>query len=124
MAMVCNFSQACGDWQLSNFPPMVRQACVGESVSRCRSNLESLVHGVGQAHDDVGVGVKGDGDTGVPKKLLNVFRVLACHEEYRGAGEPGLVASRKVVPPWAGAGVRLDLAVYRVLVRQAPAERR
>jgi hypothetical protein len=73
--------------------------------------------------DDVEVGVKGDGDAGVGEEFLGVLGMLACHEEYCGVGVAGLVASRKVVPPLAGAGVRLDPAVYRVLVRQAPAER-
>ena len=85
---------------------------------------ESLVHGVGQTLDDVGAGVKGDGDAGVADGFLDVLGRLACREEYCGAGVAGLVARRKVVPPLAGAGVRLDPAVYRVLVRQAPAERR
>ena len=57
--------------------------------------LQSLVHDIRQpaAHplDYVRVGIEGDAYAGVPEKLLDVFWMLARHEEYRGAVMPEVV---------------------------------
>jgi hypothetical protein len=51
---------------------------------------QRIVHGVGEstvhALDDVGVGVEDDGGAGVAQGFVDVFWVLACHEEYCSAG--------------------------------------
>jgi hypothetical protein len=75
----------------------MRNSCLwGEAKNPHGSNSarnarsQRVVHGVGQtavqALDDVGVGAEGDGDASVAEEFLNVFRVLACHEEYCSAG--------------------------------------
>ena len=55
-----------------------------------KARSQRIVHGVGEATvhvlDDVGVSVEGDGDVGVAQGFLDVFWVLACHEEYCSAG--------------------------------------
>jgi hypothetical protein len=85
------------------------QQCGSNSAQKVGS--QRLVHGVGQAAvhplDDVRVGIEGDGYAGVAEKLLDVFRVLACHEEYCSAGVAKVIVVFVVYsgdPPLRGSG--------------------
>ena len=58
--------------------------------SGSRDGSQRLVHRVSQpdvhALDNVAIGVEGDVYASVAQQLLDIFWMLACHEEYCSAG--------------------------------------